>query len=943
MLIPGDARSCANALCPPPRPPNGTGERVEDGVELASMENGPSAAQNSSQLLSQNDLTGGNAKSDDAPLLDKKKGPKPSKGKSNKREDSKDKSGGGEWVLNHLAAVEAKALPSLEALKNKPWFPLNVPVFSRAWLMRLFDDPQSSTFSLLFSLSSSFFVLLSCIAMICSTLPEYRYPRYGSEENDTASVFDDIELVCTVFFTIEYIVRVACASSMTYRFITGQFRGEAEFDTSWRMHVHKTWIFMKQPMNVIDLLAILPFYLESVVGARINLTSLRVGRLLRLVRLSKRNKMIPLFIAVISESSLILAQVCIIIFIFILFFAFCIFICEEGNWSDTNQRFERSNLVGESVESPYISVFTAIWFVVVTCTTVGYGDLSPTTVPGRIVGAATILLSLVLFAVPITIITSVFMENYSKAGKVANVGDNLTRLLIKRDGERFALVQRRGLAETGMKVLPWFPQGGSLRERLFRFAEDITASKGSIVSQLVVAVFIILSCVSMALESLPAYKYPRQGSEQGDTAPGFFITETLCVAVFTVEILLRLFTVTAVRPEILRDCTYDNVEDDASSCRKLVEWARHPLTIVDLASTIPFYVELILGGFQSLTFLRVLRLLRVARITRLSRFNFRGIVILARAIEKSMLPLASLCAIFAIWIVFASSIIFYCEQGEWDANENAYMRDGLLGDPEKTPYLSIVHTFWWMVVSMSTVGYGDMYPTSTTGRIAASAILFLSIVCLAVPISLVAIGIETAHSEYNEGRRKEMESDKVPDPVENPSLAFYDQIKGLFERASKDMRMIKNLLAYHNYDPTVDTCSADLKQRKMANLLVSPRTAQETVVMFHDFEVEIKNLQTEVKELMLSWLRMLFITASNPEYQELRSSRMIRQATDKRQLFQVWRVYTQMMNMRRRRGSLLGDSDMKSKAAGLTAKLNSRKGTLDMKQMLNRQASGVWG
>lgn len=88
------------------------------------------------------------------------------------------------------------------------------------------------------------------------------------------------------------------------------------------------------------------------------------------------------------------------------------------------------------------------------------------------------------------------------------------------------------------------------------------------------------------------------------------------------------------------------------------------------------------------------------------------------------------------------SLIYFCESGTWTVNEEypqgAYLRtssDGM--SLELTPFTSIPASFWWVIVTFTTVGYGDVFPTTVAGRFVGAVTMFAGIITLALPISIV--------------------------------------------------------------------------------------------------------------------------------------------------------------------------------------------------------------
>lgn len=166
-----------------------------------------------------------------------------------------------------------------------------------------------------------------------------------------------------------------------------------------------------------------------------------------------------------------------------------------------------------------------------------------------------------------------------------------------------------------------------------------------------------------------------------------------------------------------------------------------PLNLIDFLAILPFYIELFIGKGSGvgnkLTILRILRLLRVLRLFKLAKY-----VLYLRVYMEVCIRASSSFVIVFIFIgmssMLTSALVFFCERGEWDEDEQAFMRWDATGYVrEETPFKSIIHTFWWAVVTFTTTGYGDYYPTSPWGRVLGSITMILGVIGLAMPISAI--------------------------------------------------------------------------------------------------------------------------------------------------------------------------------------------------------------
>ena len=191
-------------------------------------------------------------------------------------------------------------------------------------------------------------------------------------------------------------------------------------------------------------------------------------------------------------------------------------------------------------------------------------------------------------------------------------------------------------------------------------------------------------------------------------SPRFFLAfEAASLGVFTVEYLLRVWSCT-VDPRFARPVS--------GRLRFIIS----PLALIDLLAILPFYLALLnLTGLD----LRVLRAARLTgRVARLGRYT-SGIRTLALVVQAKGNELASVILVLFLLLVLASSLVFYAEHGT---------------QPDK--FSSIPETMWWGIITLTTVGYGDVYPVTIAGRMLAGLMAILGIGLFALPAGILGSG-----------------------------------------------------------------------------------------------------------------------------------------------------------------------------------------------------------
>lgn len=192
--------------------------------------------------------------------------------------------------------------------------------------------------------------------------------------------------------------------------------------------------------------------------------------------------------------------------------------------------------------------------------------------------------------------------------------------------------------------------------------------------------------------------------EYADLLRGF---EILSVVVFTIEYILRIWS-----------CPVDKRYSGGIGGR--IKYAISFMALVDLVAILPFYLPFLIQ--LDLRFVRVLRLLRLFRLAKLSRYT-SALAQLGQVFRSRREHLVITFAGIIIILVFASGLMFYVEN-----------------QAQPDHFSSIPETMWWAVCTMTTVGYGDVYPVTALGKILAGVVSILGLCLFAVPAGIISSG-----------------------------------------------------------------------------------------------------------------------------------------------------------------------------------------------------------
>jgi len=259
----------------------------------------------------------------------------------------------------------------------------------------------------------------------------------------------------------------------------------------------------------------------------------------------------------------------------------------------------------------------------------------------------------------------------------------------------------------------------SLREKAWITFEEPSSSNVAQALAIWIMVLILLSCISFIVET--DIKYVHANLDV------FKQIEFFCIIQFTIEYCVRLLV-----------------------CPDKIQFCKSFLNAIDLLAIMPFYIEEFLNFDSNTAFLRIIRLARVFRVFKISRY-LTWITVFVNAVVNSAQPLFMLLYVMLIATVFFSSIMYFLERGDWNSELRKYQRiNPRTQKLEFSPYQSIPGTFWWCIITMTTVGYGDAVPITWQGRILASIASLCGILVFAVPITVIS---KTFDSELNHMRQ----------------------------------------------------------------------------------------------------------------------------------------------------------------------------------------------
>ncbi len=239
-----------------------------------------------------------------------------------------------------------------------------------------------------------------------------------------------------------------------------------------------------------------------------------------------------------------------------------------------------------------------------------------------------------------------------------------------------------------------------IKHRIFEVIE--VAGEGDILSKIFDTTIITLIIINVASVIIDTFNVPATVTKV------LSYIEIISVIIFTIEYALRIWTADLLRPEM-------------SPIKARIRYIFSFMAIIDLLAILPFYLPFLIP--IDLRILRALRIIRLLRMFKINRYT-AALKTLGNVFRAKASELMSSMLVVLILMIISAVLMYNIEHSaQPEAFDNAFS------------------SLWWAVATLTTVGYGDIYPVTVLGKILSAIIALLGIALVAVPTGIISAGL----------------------------------------------------------------------------------------------------------------------------------------------------------------------------------------------------------
>ncbi|XP_069755556.1 potassium voltage-gated channel subfamily G member 4a, partial [Narcine bancroftii] len=313
----------------------------------------------------------------------------------------------------------------------------------------------------------------------------------------------------------------------------------------------------------------------------------------------------------------------------------------------------------------------------------------------------------------------------------ANLETCCRRKLIQRVRE-VAKIKKGGEVEVEKEEVDALVASGKLGDCMDKLRDMVDNPQSGLPGKVFACLsilFVTITVVSLCIGTMPDARPEEDQDECSQRCYNMFIIETICVAWFSLEFLLRFI-----------------------QARSKWQFLRGPLNIIDILAILPYYVSLLVDKGHGDSYkssgsniyleklglvLRILRALRILYVMRLARHSL-GLQTLGLTVQRSLREFGLLLLFLCVSVTLFAPLVYLAEN-----------KTGKGGD-----FSSIPASYWWAIISMTTVGYGDMVPQSIPGQVVALSSILSGILIMAFPATSIFHAFSRAYLELKQEQER---------------------------------------------------------------------------------------------------------------------------------------------------------------------------------------------